>query len=82
MRNNGEFCPAPLQIKHGVRPISLGKKGLIWLQLDDPLAKARMREKVIWVECDAVLINYMHGTSFDVSRKRNLDCDGQPKRPR
>jgi hypothetical protein len=57
MRNNGEFCPAPLQIKHGVRPISLGKKGLVWLQLDDASAKVRTREKVIWVECDAVLIN-------------------------
>src|ERR1700738_1227212 len=44
-RNDSEFCAALLKIEDGVGGTSLGEKGPLWLQLDDPSSQASSCQK-------------------------------------
>ena len=45
LRNDGDFCTAFLQIEHRIRRVSLAKKCLLWLQLDDGSAQPGVGKK-------------------------------------
>jgi hypothetical protein len=49
--DNRESRSTFLQIKHGVRCVSLAKECLLWFQLDNSSAKPGTRQKGSGIEC-------------------------------
>jgi hypothetical protein len=83
-----------LQIKDGVRRISLGIEGLLLLHLDDSSANPGMSKIGSRVKYGVVTISHLHGTSVETGWKRIADCEariegreqlpehkGNPRRP-
>ena len=55
LRDDSDLCTAFLQIEHRVRPVSLAKKCLLWLQLDNRSAEPSLCKKGGGIEWSAVI---------------------------
>ena len=69
--NDGQLGSALLQIKNGVSFASLGKEGLVCLQLDDPSPQPGTREKGLRIECWLFWIGHDRGL-FSAALLREL----------
>ena len=59
LRNDGEFCAAPLKIEDGVGWISLGKEDLLRLQLDDLASQPGIRQKGGDIKISSCWLNHL-----------------------
>jgi hypothetical protein len=80
VRNGGRFCPTAFKINDGVCRISLDKKGLVRLHVDDSSTKAGARKKSGRVERRVVFIGLQRGTSFEPALTRVTDWCWRIKR--